>query len=90
MGKGKGTFEFWATRLVQSFHFTGPCSPEHHSVPTGRVIFEIGGIPIREELARESAYLCPRPLALKWTYLGCSSAASIVQAPNENGVHQSF
>ncbi len=40
MGKGKGTFEYWATRL-----------------PTGRVIFEIGGVPIREELARES--LCP-------------------------------
>jgi len=37
MGKGKGTFEFWATR-----------------VSTGRVIFEIGGTPIREELAREA------------------------------------
>ncbi|EJD05350.1 mitochondrial ribosomal protein L16 [Fomitiporia mediterranea MF3/22] len=37
MGKGKGTFEFWATR-----------------VPTGRVIFEIGGVPIREELARDT------------------------------------
>ncbi|KAG6876622.1 hypothetical protein C0992_012222 [Termitomyces sp. T32_za158] len=37
MGKGKGTFEFWATR-----------------VPTGRVIFEIGGTPIREELARDA------------------------------------
>ncbi|KAF8229767.1 54S ribosomal protein L16 [Tricholoma matsutake] len=37
MGKGKGTFEFWATR-----------------VPMGRVIFEIGGVPIREELAREA------------------------------------
>ncbi|KAI0263112.1 ribosomal protein L16p/L10e-domain-containing protein [Gloeopeniophorella convolvens] len=37
MGKGKGTFEFWATR-----------------VPTGRVIFEIGGGPIREELARDA------------------------------------
>ncbi|KAJ8077104.1 39S ribosomal protein L16, mitochondrial [Marasmius tenuissimus] len=36
MGKGKGTFEFWATRQ-----------------PTGRVIFEIGGVPIREELARD-------------------------------------
>ncbi|KAI0314404.1 ribosomal protein L10e/L16 [Amylostereum chailletii] len=36
MGKGKGTFEFWATR-----------------VPTGRVIFELGG-PIREELARDA------------------------------------
>ncbi|GLB39199.1 putative universal ribosomal protein uL16 family protein [Lyophyllum shimeji] len=37
MGKGKGTFEYWATR-----------------VPTGRVIFEIGGTPIREELARDA------------------------------------
>ncbi|KAI6132288.1 ribosomal protein L10e/L16, partial [Pisolithus croceorrhizus] len=37
MGKGKGTFEFWATRI-----------------PTGRVIFEIGGTPIQEELAREA------------------------------------
>ncbi|KAI0070553.1 mitochondrial ribosomal protein L16 [Panus rudis PR-1116 ss-1] len=36
MGKGKGSFEYWATR-----------------VPTGRVLFEIGGVPIREELARE-------------------------------------
>ena len=26
------------------------------SVPTGRVIFEIGGAPIREELAREGTY----------------------------------
>ena len=24
-----------------------------YSVPTGRVIFEIGGTPVREELARE-------------------------------------
>ncbi|KAF8551399.1 ribosomal protein L16 [Imleria badia] len=40
MGKGKGTFEFWATR-----------------VPTGRVIFEVGGVPIREEIAREALRL---------------------------------
>ncbi|KAI0337642.1 ribosomal protein L16 [Trametopsis cervina] len=40
MGKGKGTFEYWATR-----------------VPTGRVIFELGGVPIREELAREALRL---------------------------------
>ncbi|KAI0253009.1 ribosomal protein L10e/L16 [Lactifluus subvellereus] len=37
MGKGKGTFEYWATR-----------------VPAGRVIFEIGGTPVREELARDA------------------------------------
>ena len=29
----------------------------YYSVPTGRVIFEIGGVPIREELARDSASL---------------------------------
>lgn len=40
MGKGKGTFEFWATRQ-----------------PIGRVVFELGGIPIREELARDSKRL---------------------------------
>ncbi|KAH7099758.1 ribosomal protein L16, partial [Auriculariales sp. MPI-PUGE-AT-0066] len=37
MGRGKGLFEYWATR-----------------VPTNRVLFEIGGVPIREELAREA------------------------------------
>ncbi|KAH8814781.1 mitochondrial ribosomal protein L16 [Flagelloscypha sp. PMI_526] len=36
MGKGKGTFEYWARRI-----------------PTGKVVFEIGGKPIREELARK-------------------------------------
>ncbi|KAH9974706.1 ribosomal protein L10e/L16 [Lactifluus volemus] len=40
MGKGKGTFEYWATR-----------------VSTGRVIFEIGGTPVREELARDALRL---------------------------------
>ena len=29
-------------------------SHQSSSVPTGRVIFEIGGVPIREELARDS------------------------------------
>ncbi|CCM05359.1 uncharacterized protein FIBRA_07573 [Fibroporia radiculosa] len=40
MGKGKGAFEFWATRVAP-----------------GRVIFEIGGAPIREEIAREALRL---------------------------------
>ncbi|KAI0937629.1 hypothetical protein AcW1_001538 [Taiwanofungus camphoratus] len=40
MGKGKGAFEFWATR-----------------VPPGRVLFEIGGSPVREEIAREALRL---------------------------------
>ncbi|EMD31939.1 hypothetical protein CERSUDRAFT_59375 [Gelatoporia subvermispora B] len=40
MGKGKGSFEFWATRVAP-----------------GRVLFEIGGVPIREELARDALRL---------------------------------
>lgn len=31
-----------------------------YSVPTGRVIFEIGGVPIREELAREGEEISER------------------------------
>ncbi|TCD68172.1 mitochondrial ribosomal large subunit component [Steccherinum ochraceum] len=40
MGKGKGSFEFWATRVAP-----------------GRVLFEIGGAAVREELAREALRL---------------------------------
>ncbi|EED78636.1 candidate mitochondrial ribosomal protein L16 [Postia placenta Mad-698-R] len=40
MGKGKGAFEFWATRVAP-----------------GRVIFEIGGTTVREEIAREALRL---------------------------------
>jgi ribosomal protein L16/L10AE len=40
-----------------------------HSVPTGRVIFEIGGTPVREELAREGRQLSRRSgnLVLRYT-----------------------
>ncbi|KAI0037192.1 ribosomal protein L10e/L16, partial [Vararia minispora EC-137] len=44
MGKGKGSFEFWATRHVTILPF---CK-------TGRVIFEISGPGLRDELAREA------------------------------------
>lgn len=40
MGKGKGSFEYWACR-----------------VPVGRVVFEVGGGGIREEIARQGEYL---------------------------------
>lgn len=40
MGKGKGTFEYWACR-----------------VPAGRVVFEIAGGGIREEIARQALKL---------------------------------
>jgi hypothetical protein len=44
MGKGKGSFEYWACR-----------------VPLGRVVFEVGGGGIREEIAKQgmsSFFLC--------------------------------
>ncbi|KDQ60252.1 hypothetical protein JAAARDRAFT_32631 [Jaapia argillacea MUCL 33604] len=56
MGKGKGTFEFWATR-----------------VPTGRVIFEIGGPPIREELAREALRQASNRLPTKMEFINRSA-----------------
>jgi len=43
-----------------------------YSVPTGRVIFEIGGTPVREELAREGWHLLERLCDL---YLICASPA---------------
>ncbi|KAJ7054350.1 mitochondrial 54S ribosomal protein YmL47, partial [Mycena amicta] len=52
MGKGKGTFEFWATR-----------------VPVGRVIVEIGGAPVREELAREALRLAAAKLPTKMEFI---------------------
>ncbi|KAH9918638.1 mitochondrial ribosomal protein L16 [Fomitopsis serialis] len=40
MGKGKGTFEYWATRVAP-----------------GRVVFELGGAPMRPEIARSALRL---------------------------------
>jgi ribosomal protein L16 len=56
MGKGKGTFEFWATR-----------------VPIGRVIFEIGGPPIREELARDVLRQAAAKLPTKMEFISKST-----------------
>ncbi|KAF8639275.1 hypothetical protein AX16_010347 [Volvariella volvacea WC 439] len=52
MGKGKGTFEYWAAR-----------------VPTGRVIFEIGGTPVREELARDALRQAADKLPTKMEFI---------------------
>lgn len=61
MGKGKGTFEYWATRCAPILEAIS--SSNHlNSVPTGRVLFEIGGVPIREELAKEGSPLFPLAL----------------------------
>jgi ribosomal protein L16 len=56
MGKGKGSFEYWACR-----------------VPYGRVVFEVGGGGIREEIAKQGmsafyfSYRSFRVLAGCWT-----------------------
>ncbi|KAI0769744.1 mitochondrial ribosomal protein L16 [Trametes elegans] len=52
MGKGKGSFEFWATRVAP-----------------GRVIFELGGVPIREELAREALRLACDKLPTRMEFI---------------------
>jgi ribosomal protein L16/L10AE len=59
MGKGKGTFEFWATRYVTCLSHKLLRLPMTISINKGRVIFEIGGVPIREELARDGTASFP-------------------------------
>jgi hypothetical protein len=57
------------------------------SVPIGRVIFEIGGTAIREELARDSMYFFV--ISLRNLYKAiCSPPSSRLQVTNENGIHQ--
>ena len=53
MGKGKGTFEYWATRYVSTFDSKTHVNLRINSCATGKVLFEIGGGGLREELARE-------------------------------------
>ncbi|KIL60321.1 hypothetical protein M378DRAFT_199826 [Amanita muscaria Koide BX008] len=72
MGKGKGTFEYWATR-----------------VPTGRVIFEIGGVPIREELARDMLRQAAAKLPTKMEFITRSTPprlGSLVLHPSKPDV----
>ncbi|KZV72011.1 mitochondrial ribosomal protein L16 [Peniophora sp. CONT] len=52
MGKGKGTFEYWATRCA-----------------TGKVLFEIGGGALREELARDALRLANDKLPTKMEFI---------------------
>lgn len=76
MGKGKGAFEYWACRLVllsQILPFACISSwinlvLSYSRVPVGRVVFEVGGGGIREEIAKEGmstfvTHLGPRPPA---------------------------
>jgi hypothetical protein len=69
--------------FVFVFHEAHLCS-----VPTGRVIFEIGGTPIREELAREGRDFY-QSLFYSNSFLH-SFTTSSRQAPNDNGIHHAF
>lgn len=52
MGKGKGSFEYWACRYVS--YVVGDLCADPGSVPVGRVLFEVGGhVEIRPEVAKE-------------------------------------
>ena len=62
MGKGKGSFEYWACRYVLYFCQTYRLSCLINAIldlsaPPGRVIFEIGGEGLREEIARDGLFL---------------------------------
>jgi len=52
MGKGKGSFEYWACRA-----------------PPGRVIFEVGGGGLREEIAREALKLASVRLPFRTEFI---------------------
>ncbi|CAE6479491.1 unnamed protein product [Rhizoctonia solani] len=59
MGKGKGSFEYWACR-----------------VPTGRVVFEIGG-GIREEIARDALRLAATKLPVLTDFISRSAGPKL-------------
>ncbi|QRV82048.1 ribosomal protein L16p/L10e [Ceratobasidium sp. AG-Ba] len=59
MGKGKGSFEYWACR-----------------VPTGKVVFEIGG-GIREEIARDALRLAATKLPVLTEFISRSAGPKL-------------
>lgn len=56
MGKGKGTFEYWACR-----------------VPAGRVVFEIAGGGIREEIAKQALKLAQVKMPVQTEFISAES-----------------
>lgn len=56
MGKGKGTFEYWACR-----------------VPAGRVVFEIAGGGIREEIAKQALKLAQVKMPVQTEFISTST-----------------
>ncbi|KAG9122036.1 mitochondrial ribosomal large subunit component [Ceratobasidium sp. 392] len=59
MGKGKGSFEYWACR-----------------VPTGKVVFEVGG-GIREEIARDALRLAATKLPVLTDFISRSAGPKL-------------
>ncbi|KAG8746269.1 mitochondrial ribosomal large subunit component [Ceratobasidium sp. 414] len=59
MGKGKGSFEYWACR-----------------VPTGKVVFEVGG-GIREEIARDALRLAATKLPVLTEFISRSAGPKL-------------
>lgn len=56
MGKGKGSFEYWACR-----------------VPAGRVVFEIAGGGIREEIAKQALKLAQVKMPVQTEFISAES-----------------
>ena len=75
MGKGKGTFEYWACRA-----------------PIGKVIFEVGGGGIAEQVAKDGELpsFSIKDLKANLIYASLYSAPiSSSQTPSPNGIHNS-
>lgn len=71
MGKGKGSFEYWACRYVLFSVNIG-------SVPVGRVLFEIGGhVEVRPEVAKDGMYCTTSFLPLQHYALLLPSCLSV-------------
>ena len=58
MGKGKGTFEYWAARsAIPSYLSIVPtnCCVSHR-VPAEKILFEVGGTGVRREMAHSGKH----------------------------------
>lgn len=80
MGKGKGSFEYWACWSASSAsrsHSLHLRSLFYSRIPTGRVLFEIGGEPggaeLRPELARECLRLAADKLPVTVDFIDRSA-----------------
>jgi hypothetical protein len=78
MGKGKGSFEYWACWLVCTIPALDTPLTLYDRIPTGRVLFEIAGDPksgveLRPELARDALRLAADKLPVTVDYIDRST-----------------